>query len=670
MKFTNNFLHRYFAGLLIAVGGIFAGLIFPFRTVSAQDRSFIYENINVDISVNEDSTMDVSEKITFRFDGSFREVYRQITLLDSRDIDYCKNNESAQCGGFEFILVKDVLDGNGNSLKGKYKESEVDNGYEKRHEVAWEFASGGKNFNNETFTWTIKYKVFGGLGYFDDYDLFYWNVLFEDRAEPVKSFTAEIKFPEDIAFSKENFSVFGSFSYDYEYDLKNTTLKLSTLDVPPYSDYTVLIKFPKNIIHEYARLDLELDPSSQDVTIEGVKLQGIEGRLYGLPGGKHELVFSKSGYVSKNVLVEIDPGEIKSISVELEPTFFTKVLKIAIIAVNGLACIFVPVFAYFMYAWWNRKGRDRGGRKTIVPWFEPPDQIPPYLLGSLKDERVDTVDITGTIIDLAYKGFIKIKEEGGRRVTGYEFTLLKDINQPGTTETEKVILTSIFAQGKKASTSDLKNKFYSKMPGIIDGIYDEMVARKYFDKRPDRVRTKYLVIGILMLFAGFAGLFVLPFLGLITPPMSLLAGALIVIFVSFFMPAKTPKGTEVYEQIKGFRMYLHTAERFRVQKLTPETFEKYLSYAIIFGIEKEWAKKFKDIYKKMPEWYESRSGRLDTFNAIYLANSLSSFRTSAGTTFTSSPSSGGSFGGGFSGGGGFGGGFGGGGGGGGGGGAR
>jgi uncharacterized membrane protein len=116
-------------------------------------------------------------------------------------------------------------------------------------------------------------------------------------------------------------------------------------------------------------------------------------------------------------------------------------------------------------------------------------------------------------------------------------------------------------------------------------------------------------------------------------------------------------------------MFLHTAERFKVQNLTPETFERYLPYAMVFGVEKQWAENFKDIYKEPPSWYEGRDA-WTTFNTLYLINSLSTLHSSVGSVMASSPRSSGSSGwsgGGWSGGGGFSGGFGGGGGGGGGG---
>ena len=89
-----------------------------------------------------------------------------------------------------------------------------------------------------------------------------------------------------------------------------------------------------------------------------------------------------------------------------------------------------------------------------------------------------------------------------------------------------------------------------------------------------------------------------------------------------------------------------------------DLFEKLLPYAVVFGVEREWAKEFADIYKSAPDWY---SGNINSFSAIYLASSLGgSFQNNMTTSFAAPSNSGSS---GFGGGGGFSGGGGGGGGG-------
>jgi uncharacterized membrane protein len=92
-------------------------------------------------------------------------------------------------------------------------------------------------------------------------------------------------------------------------------------------------------------------------------------------------------------------------------------------------------------------------------------------------------------------------------------------------------------------------------------------------------------------------------------------------------------------------------------------YERVLPYAVLFGIEKEWAKTLEISYGDIntaPDWYSGAS----TFSAVTFSSSLAGFTSATSSSFTppsSSSSSGSGFssGGGSSGGGGGGGSFGG-----------
>ena len=63
------------------------------------------------------------------------------------------------------------------------------------------------------------------------------------------------------------------------------------------------------------------------------------------------------------------------------------------------------------------------------------------------------------------------------------------------------------------------------------------------------------------------------------------------------------EGRELREEWLGFKLYMETAERYRLQNLTPDLFEKFLPYTMIFGIEKKWAKAFEGMQIAPPLWY-------------------------------------------------------------------
>ena len=92
----------------------------------------------------------------------------------------------------------------------------------------------------------------------------------------------------------------------------------------------------------------------------------------------------------------------------------------------------------------------------------------------------------------------------------------------------------------------------------------------------------------------------------------------------------------------------------------PEWFDRYLPFAMAFGVEKKWARAFEGIYTQSPNWYVGPS--VTHFSASRFSSSLGNLSSAASSTLASSPrsSSGSGFGGGGSSGGGGGGGGGGG----------
>ncbi len=673
-------------------------LLFPVllgAKVSAQDRSYVYESVNVNIDQNQDSTMIVTEDITYRFNGVYHAVFRDIALEDENRVNSCKSNSALVCGGFEFLQILEVRDDQGNILTpasedeivrdsqgnaiippDKYIVTTTFKDLDKRFRIQWVFSEEGRDFNNEQLKFSIKYMVFGAPGYFEDYDMLYWNAVFGERDAVVENVEVTLNYPGVVDVSAQSLRIPGHGD-DYRVETRNEgkTVKIWKQNLLPLDNFTILQKLPKGMIDKYVTLNLKLSPKIQDIKINNdITLSEVKNRLAGLPPGQTKLEFSAKNRISKTFDLELEPGEERDLDVFLELTRAEYIKLVGIIVINTLSLLFLPVGLIVIYRYWRSKGRDHTVNQVVVPEYTPPDGVPPYILGSLKDEEVDMVDITASIIDLAYRGYIKIIEFKAKQVLGIKiqkanFELLKLKDYSDLTEPEKELMDSIFSTKDRVTTKDLQKNFYTKYPGIRTKVYEEMVDRKYFKESPEKTLMKH--IGLALLFILFAVLLAMAnglvpiFIG---ATISVGIWGIVMLFTARHMPAKTKVGSEVFHKVLGFKMYMETAEKYRVQNLTPETFEKFLSYAIVFGIEKQWADKFKDIYKGKPDWYE---GSGDTFTTIYLANAMTNFSTTTATAMTTSVNStgGGFTGGGWSGGGGFSGGFSGGGGGGGGGGA-
>ena len=130
----------------------------------------------------------------------------------------------------------------------------------------------------------------------------------------------------------------------------------------------------------------------------------------------------------------------------------------------------------------------------------------------------------------------------------------------------------------------------------------------------------------------------------------------IIVFLKL-IPKRTPYGNEMLGKIRGFKNFLETAEKGRLEELVadePEYFYNILPYTYVLGVSDKWIKKFESIALQAPDWYSGTG----TFNKAAFSSFMNSTMTSASKAMTSSPSSGSSgssggrsSGGGFSGGG-------------------
>jgi uncharacterized membrane protein YgcG len=362
--------------------------------------------------------------------------------------------------------------------------------------------------------------------------------------------------------------------------------------------------------------------------------------------------------------------------------------------------LLLPFGAFFLMLrrWW-RHGRDPRPQAIVVQ-YGPPDGATPAEIGTLVDNSADLKDITSTLVDLAVRGFVGIEEVEDKHLFGlvsnkdWVFHRRTESTE-GLLAHESAFLNALFSsasygpawdavrearrraaagaagsevavetfatgeappQQPSVRLSSLKNQFYQSLPGIRMAIFERLVERGYYLKRPDTVKGAWIAFGVVIaILSGVAG-------GILGDagvgwlnPLALIAGGIasgvVVIVFGALMAARTEQGARAREAALGFREFLDKvdSDRYRRMITSPELFEKYLPYAMAFGVEGRWAKAFEDIYREPPGWYAG-SG-YHSFSASHFSSSMSSMSSSAGSTMSSSPSSSGSSGGGSSGGG-------------------
>lgn len=309
-------------------------------------------------------------------------------------------------------------------------------------------------------------------------------------------------------------------------------------------------------------------------------------------------------------------------------------------------------------------------KEPVTVEFSPPDRLAPGLVGTVIDERADPVDVTATIVDLAVRGYLRIEElpgEGRWNSTDYKLVLLK--SDTGDLEVyEQRLMAHLFAGSPEVTVSSLARKFRTQLGEVQSDLYRAVVDRGWFRRRPDSVRARWQMIGVLAVAAGVGIVWVtaryttwglaalpLPFLGLI------------LMVAAHRMPARTGAGTAITRRVIGFREMFYAGEGERQAWAEEQNlFSRYLPYAIVFGCADRWAHTFAALAAAgaVPNdnvgwWVSPRP-----FDVIILSHSLNNFSTDAAGQLSrvaeSTSASGGS---GFGGGGFSGGGFGGGGGG-------
>ena len=113
----------------------------------------------------------------------------------------------------------------------------------------------------------------------------------------------------------------------------------------------------------------------------------------------------------------------------------------------------------------------------------------PGLAGTLLDETVDMEDILATLVDLAERKAISItedKEQGFFR-NSTDFIYRRERDDVELLDYEDKLLDELFGRKQEVRLSELKDKFYDKLPGIRRSMYRATVDQGLFPQRSGRL---------------------------------------------------------------------------------------------------------------------------------------------------------------------------------------
>lgn len=352
-------------------------------------------------------------------------------------------------------------------------------------------------------------------------------------------------------------------------------------------------------------------------------------------------------------------GFQKGVVAEPPPPTFWELYAVPLVG----GAITLLLLVYYLFTW-VRFGRDPE-MPTVIPLFEPPDGLSPASVAMVMKGSVDNDHITPAMISLGVKGHIRIEEEKEKVLglfTRRTYTIVKLKGGSDLPREEQALLNSMFGSGRDRFEIDGSydpgvQSMASTFRGALNGRWEDFLSkgRNWRFWGIPMLTVAVCFISLIVLHNQYLGdtdvVYIAAFLG---------ANAIIFLLYVYLIRRPSEEKQALRAKLRGFKMYLSAAEEKQLQHfnpptMTPEVFEKYLPYAIAFGVEEVWGERFQSMIEKAlvdpnyhPGWY---SGSILNYGAFSHSMS-SSFSSSVNSSSTPPSKSGGSGGGGSSGGGG------------------
>ena len=222
---------------------VFFFLLFP---VSAFAKSFYFPNVSIDIQVNRDSSINVVEKRTSSFDGSFSKIYWDVPLRSDQEIKDVGFSEDSNI--YQMIPFPDesrpfqkfVANRNGNT----------------------EHIEAYHSSNNETKTFTLSYSLTNAITSYNDVAEFYWKVIGDGWGAKTDSVEVVIHLPDKVLIDQIYVWGHGPLNGMGEI-VDGSTAKFSVKNLPAKKFVEVRILFPSSIIVS--------GPRESKIVLEGIK---------------------------------------------------------------------------------------------------------------------------------------------------------------------------------------------------------------------------------------------------------------------------------------------------------------------------------------------------------------------------------------------------------------
>ncbi len=393
--------------------------------------------------------------------------------------------------------------------------------------------------------------------------------------------------------------------------------------------------------------------------------------------------------------VELPEGTFASAPRSLAPK--RDILMLALIALSAL----MAVLAFIR---WLKIGKD----DRIVPTVEfySPDEMNPAEMSYIVNNKVDVSSISAMIFFWASRGYMSYSENEDK---SFELKKMRDMG-PERPEYEQRAFKALFASGDTVTSKQIENDYFDEAQSVtvnaVECFRGDRALEQSVNAKASMIQMALcllppLLYGILAAseieFFGIFGLiptvivYALTFAliqrrngGKILPAaLVFLAGigsgllasrlmearffasqlrclaivgfSIIGGFFAALIRRRTDYATNIIGRCQGFRDFLLTAEKDKLEALVeenPSYFFDTLPFAFVLGVTDVWAKKFEGLIKEPPSWYHGYYGGYP-FTPLYMTQSVVKTYSGLNKVYSQRAvkNSSGSFGGGFRGGG-------------------
>jgi uncharacterized membrane protein len=525
------------------------GLAFTVRA-----KSYSITNVDIDARLSADGGMEVTEMRTYAFRGSFSYAFR-----------YMPRGGPAAFEGFQILEDGRPYKLSDSGAPGTYSVEKSGD----RITVTWHYAA-----KDESRTFEFRYRAPSAIERYDDAAVLYYKFLSEDWDMPQNNISLRVVPPQPVSRGRLNEWLHGPLWAESRIT----------------DDGVILGRCARLPAHQYLELRALYPPQIFPEVPES-------------PGAvREEIMAEEAQWVEEANRARLEARE------RIEARKERREIGKWIVIVLALAGFFT---------WW-RIYRAYGKRPALPTFLdmtsEVPGKTPPALVGYLLHNRqVTGAGLVGTMLDLARRGFVELREEkvekkgfwgGAKEVSEYYWDVKRARwreHRSELLEFENSLLEFIFddlAEGQDSiSLEAVKKKrrdfvkFFRKWRKTVSELGEQ---QEWFDKASIRGSYYSVALGVGMMLLAVGAGFLFGAWAVV-----LAAAGILVLILSFLIYHRTAKGETEARHWNALNKYLRTYE-FRSQTRSDllSRVSDYLVYGVVLGLSTKF---YSELAAAIPE---------------------------------------------------------------------